>query len=107
MAGYWHESVAARGIAGTGRTVIGKLGDLKAVGQGERTLLDRLPNLGSPKANCAQNSGVLRQEMSLGNPIRDASVDSAGKLINNTGFLRTERHLLQNRGWTYDPSTTL
>lgn len=70
-------------------------------------MLSRLPNRGSPQANWHQNSGVLRQEMGRGLPIRDASVDSAGSLINNTGFLRAERNLLQSRGWTYNPSTTM
>jgi len=95
--------VAARGTT----TVIGKLDDLKNLRAGERTMLDRLPNRGSPQANWHQNSGVLRQEMARGLPIRDASVDSAGQLINNTGFLRAERNLLQSRGWTYNPSTTM
>jgi len=93
--------------AGGTTTVIGKLDDLKNLATGERSLLDRLPNLGSPKANWEQNSGVLRQEMELGRPIRDASVDSAGALINNTGFLRAERALLESRGWTYDPRGTM
>lgn len=101
------EAAVARGLAGPTRTVIGKLADLKSLGQGERSLLSRLPNLGSPKANWAQNSGVLRQEMRLGQPIRDASVDAAGRLINNTGFLRAERNLLESRGWSFDPATTL
>jgi hypothetical protein len=45
--------------------------------------------------------------MNEGIPIRDATVDSAGNLINNTGFLRAERYLLQDRGWTYSPGTQL
>jgi hypothetical protein len=37
------------------------------------------------------SDGVLRQEMSRGMPIRDASVDPAtGQLVSNTGFLRAE-----------------
>ncbi len=60
-----------------------------AIGPGERTLLDQLPNLGSPKTNWAQNAGMFRSEMNLGLPIRDAFVDPAtGELINNMGFLR-------------------
>lgn len=50
---------------GVNRVVIGKVADLTAedaLGPGERTLLDQLPDLGSPAANWAQNSGVLRQE---------------------------------------------
>jgi hypothetical protein len=99
--------LAARGLAGFGRAVIGKLDDLKNLGAGERTLLDRLPKLGSPKANWYQNSSVLRQEMSLGQPIRDATVDSAGRLINNTGFLRAERNLLETHGWSYNQATRM
>jgi hypothetical protein len=91
--------------------VIGKVADLEApgkIGPGEHTLLPRLPDRGNPKANWTQNSGVLRAEMSRGLPIRDASVDPAtGALINNTGFLRAERYLLSDRGWTYDPKSTL
>jgi hypothetical protein len=97
--------------AGDGRVVIGKVADLTAdgaIGPGERTLLDQLPDLGSAKANWGQNSGVLRGEMGRGLPIRDASVDPAtGELINNTGFLQAERYLLQDRGWSFDPKTTL
>jgi hypothetical protein len=96
-------AIAARGTT----TVIGKIADLKNLAAGEQSLLSRLPNLGSPKANWAQNSGVLPQEMRLGQPIRDATVDSAGQLINNTGFLRAERNLLQCYGWCYNPSSTM
>jgi hypothetical protein len=76
---------------------------------GESSLLDRLSDQGNPQANWQQNSGVLRQEMGKGLPIRDASVDSAGNWVpeTNTGFLRAERGLLQDRGWTYDPKTTM
>lgn len=94
---------AARGAT----TVIGKVGDLKNLAPGERALLDRMPNLGSPKSNWRQNSSVLRQEMALRRPIRDASVDSNGRLINNTGFLRAERNLLESRGWTYNQATRM
>jgi RHS repeat-associated protein len=93
--------------ASAGTTVIGKVNDLKNLRPGEQSMLGRLPNRGDPQANWHQNSGVLRQEMGRGLPIRDASVDSAGNLINNTGFLRAERNLLQSRGWTYNPSTTM
>ena len=79
-----------------------------ALGPGERTLLDRLtPDLGSPQANWARNAGVLREEMCSGAAIRDATVDPVtGELINNTGLLRAERYLLEDRGWTFDPKTT-
>ncbi len=103
--------IGPAGNPGSLRTVIGKVDDLQApgaIGSGERTLLDRLPNQGSPRANWAQNDGVLRQEMGRGMPIRDASIDPAtGELVSNTGFLRAERNLLESRGWTYDPKTTM
>jgi RHS repeat-associated protein len=89
-----------------GGLVIGKLPDLEKLGAGEHRLI--LRDLGNPKANWLQNSSVLREEMSLGQPIRDASVDPlTGELINNTGFLRAERNLLDNHGWTYNPSTRM
>jgi RHS repeat-associated protein len=59
------------------RVVIGKLNDLGepgAIGEGERTLLDRLPNQGNAAANWEQNERVLKEEMDHGIPIRDASV---------------------------------
>ena len=96
---------------GSLRTVIGKVGDLEADGAispGERSLLDRLPSHGSPRANGAQNEGMLRQEMGRGMPIRDASIDPVtGELVDNTGFLRAEQYLLQDRGWGFDPKTGL
>ncbi len=81
--------------------VIGKMEDLGELGAGERAL--DLPNRGSPKANWAQNSSRLRQAMNEGKPIRDASAGPLenGAPANNTGFLRAERELLQNHGWTY------
>jgi RHS repeat-associated protein len=85
-------------------TVIGKLEDLKSLRPGEKPIT--WPNRGSHKTNWKANSGLLRQAMGRGRPIRDASVDSSGNLINNTGFLRAERNLLQSRGWRFDPSTT-
>ena len=87
------------------RTVIGKMADLQAEGavrQGERALADDLADMGSPKANWAQNSGKLREVMSEGKPIRDVS---AGKPGSNTGFLRAERNLLQNNGWALRSDT--
>ena len=89
------------------RTVIGKLKDIKAdkLQPGEKTLLDSLPDQGNANANWKQNSSVLRQGSRKGQPIRDASVDSAGNLRDNTGFLRAERNLLGNQGRTYDPHT--
>lgn len=90
---FWQSSNAAKETT----TVIGRVKDLQKLGPGEKSLLDRLPNLGSPKANWKQNSGVLRQEMNRGLPIRDASIGD------NTGpFLNAERNLLQDRGWKLD-----
>ena len=55
----------------------------KKLAPGEKSLLDRLPNFGNPKANWQQNAGVLREEMRLGMPIRDASPgDTAGQFLN-------------------------
>lgn len=98
-----------RGFAAKNEVVIGKTADITPgkLGSGERTLLDRLPDQGGPRSNWRQNSSVLRQEMGKGLPIRDASVDRAGNLTNNTGFLRAERNLLQNHEWNYNPKTQL
>lgn len=89
------------------RVVIGKMKDLEKVGDGERTLIDQLPHQGDVKLNWEQNSRVLRTEMAKGQPIRDASVDAHGNLVNESGFLRAERELLRDHGWTYDPGTQL
>ncbi|MGR4876191.1 RHS repeat-associated core domain-containing protein [Pseudoxanthomonas sp. LARHCG66] len=96
--------VAGGGVLGGARnaetTVIGRVKDLQRLGSGERSLLSRLPNLGNPRANWRQNAGVLREEMRLGRPIRDASPgDTAGQ------FLNAERNLLRDRGWTFDSQT--
>jgi hypothetical protein len=59
-------------IATRGNLVIGKVTDLTKAGalrEGERTLLPQLPNLGSPKANWAQNAGRLREAMREGAPM--------------------------------------
>ncbi len=83
-----------------GTTVIGRVKDLQNLRKGEQSLLNRLPDRGSPKANWKQNSGVLRQEMARGKPIRDASPgDTSGQ------FLNAERNLLRDRGWTFDSKT--
>jgi hypothetical protein len=93
------------------QTVIGKVDDLTApgaIGPGERSLLSRLPDQGSPRANYAQNSSILRQEMRRGMPIRDATVDPlTGELANNTGFLRLERDILRGHEWWFDSKTGL
>jgi RHS repeat-associated protein len=90
--------------------LVGKVDDLAGpgvIGPGEITLIEWLPNRGSPSLNWEQNSSVLRPKMSRGIPIRDVSVEQLnGNLINNTGFPRAERNLLMNRGWRYDFKTT-
>lgn len=83
--------------------MIGKMADLDrpgAVPRGERQL--DLPNLNDPKLKWAQNSSRLREAMSEGKPIRDASAEplAGGRPANNTGFLRAERNLLENHGWS-------
>ena len=88
-----------------GDVVIGKVnpdGTLKhgTLQPGERQL--ELPKQSNPKANWAQNSGKLREAMSEGKPIRDASSGVPGS---DTGFLRAERNLLQDHGWTLQGDT--
>jgi RHS repeat-associated protein len=90
----------AGGAEEEGGVVLGKMnldGTLRdgALRDGERTL--DLPKQPTPKANWAQNSTKLRQAMAENKPIRDAS---AGVRNSNTGFLRAERNLLENHGWT-------
>jgi hypothetical protein len=61
---------------------------------------------GAHKLNWKENSKLLRETMSKSHLIRDAAVDPiTGARINNTGFLRAERNLLEGRGWTYNPQT--
>jgi len=91
------DAVAARGTT----TVIGRTKDLGNLAKGERSLLDRLKgDLGSPQANWKRNSGVLREEMRRGQPIRDASPGDSGGV-----FLNAERNLLRDRGWTFDSNS--
>ncbi len=91
------------------RVVIGKFKDIRDLKPNEKTLLDQLPDRGSPKANCDQNSGVLRKEMKNRRPIRDASVNPEnGELIEYpNSFIEMERNLMRNHGWKYDPSQKL
>ena len=79
--------------------VIGKMKDLNQyqLKPGEYKVADMLPDLGNPKANWKQNSGVLRKIMKSGRPIRDVSMYPMSK----AGFLGAERNLLLSRGWTY------
>lgn len=86
--------------AKSGTTVIGRVKDLQNLKKGEQSLLNRLPDRGSVKANWKQNSGVIRQEISKGKPIRDASPgDTSGQ------FLNAERNLLRDKGWAFDSKT--
>lgn len=85
------------GVTKSGTTVIGRVKDLQNLKKGEQSLLNRLPDRGSVKANWKQNSGVIRQEISKGKPIRDASPgDTSGQ------FLNAERNLLRDKGWAFD-----
>ena len=90
-----------RGAKG-GNLVIGKLKDLDptTLKRGEFAL-DWL-NKGSPKLNWQQNSTLLREMISEGRPIRDASIDTVTRALrDNGGFLAAERNLLQNQGWNF------
>ena len=79
---------------------IGKMRDLNTPGNvldGEFKVADYLPDMGNPKDNWHQNSGILRSVMNEGVPIKDVSPFPMDK----AGFLGAERNLLQSRGWTY------
>ena len=96
---------AARGASKV--KYIGRLEDLKGIPRSQ-TLLDDLPNLGSPKANYYQNMSVLRKAIRDGYTIKDASFfrpnsQLAPTLLNpnrtvGQTFLGAERLLLKNRG---------
>jgi len=86
--------------------VIGKLKDVgKADGWRTGDHTANLPDRGSTKANWQQNSSELRAAESNGKPIRDVSSDANGNLRDNSGFLKAERNLLENRGRIYDSKT--
>jgi len=78
---------------------------------GDRML--NLPNQGSPRANWQQNSGHLRQEMRRNEPIFDSfrnpntgqQIPAGVNPTDGGRFLNAERHLLETRGWRYNPST--
>jgi len=89
-----------------GGLVIGKLKDVgKADGWRTGDHTANLPDRGSTKANWQQNSSELRAAESNGKPIRDVSSDANGNLRDNSGFLKAERNLLENRGRIYDSKT--
>jgi len=65
-----------------------------------------LPDQGNAQNNWQQNSSALRAVMSEGNPIYDSYINpSTGQQIPTSGFLNAERNLLENQGWTYNPTT--
>lgn len=92
---------------------IGRMEDLKGIPRGQ-TLLDDLPDLGSPRANYYQNSSVLRKALHDGFEIRDASAfrsnselaptpDWPTRTIGQT-FTGAERLILDNKGLKLSPS---
>jgi RHS repeat-associated protein len=107
--------LTAAGVEGrlTATTVIGRFnkdaGEIVGLRAGEKSLVRHFADLGSFKANWAQNAGIVRREMSKGLPIRDAAVNlKTGELIPYpNSFLNAERSLLLERGWSYDRATTL
>jgi hypothetical protein len=89
-----------------GNLVIGKLDDLKPSSLKPGEFVLDWTNKSGTKSNWQENSSLLRQAMSEGNPIRDASiVPSTGALRDSTGFLNAERNLLNSRGWKFNPQT--
>lgn len=84
----------------------GKDTTTKVDGWKEGDFMLHLPNKGSPKANWAQNSGRLREEIGRDKPIYDSYRNPVSReRIPTDGFLRAERNLLESRGWQYNPST--
>lgn len=90
---------------------IGKMDDLQGIPRSQ-TLLDDLPNLGSPKANYYQNSSVLRGAVRDGYQIRDASAYRPNWSPDPTllrpdrtvgqSFLGAERLIMDNKGFILD-----
>ena len=80
--------------------VIGKKIELEGykTATNEKHILKEMPNRGSFKANWKQNSSVLRKYEKAGYDIKDIGTQ-------NTGFLKAERNLLENRGRTFDSKT--
>jgi len=99
-------AASAASHASDGSLVIGKLTDLASESgwrAGDHTLA--LPPKGTVKENWEQNASRLREAMRDGKPIRDVSVDANGLLRDNTGFLKAERSLLEDKGWAYNRET--
>jgi hypothetical protein len=92
---------------------IGRLDDLQGIPR-QQTLLDDLPDLGSPRANYYQNSSVLRKALRDGFEIRDASAFRPNSELAPTllrpdrtvgqTFLGAERLILDNKGLQLSPS---
>lgn len=89
------------------------IGGMEALGPGslragEATVASRLPgDAGNRLGNWLNNRDVLRSVMREGQPIRDASVDSAGNLLyqDTRRFITLERDFLRSHRWAYDPSS--
>jgi hypothetical protein len=104
--------IAANG-GGAGVKYIGKVDDLQGIPRSQ-TLLDDLPNLGSPRANYYQNSSVLRGALRDGYEIRDASAFRLNSAPDPTrlrpdrtvgqSFLGAERNILDNKGLMLGPN---
>ena len=84
-----------------GKLVIGRGKDLAKPGAlktGEFKL--KWPPTSTAKSEWKINSGLLRQEMNKGIPIRDASPGDIGGM-----YLNAERNLLENFGWGFNKDT--
>jgi hypothetical protein len=86
---------------------LGRMEDLKGITRSQ-TILDDLPNLGSPKANYYQNMSVIRRNLREGVTFKDASwfrpnselaptLSWPTRTVGQT-FYGAERNLMQNRG---------
>lgn len=86
---------------------LGRMEDLKGIPRSQ-TILDDLPNLGSPKANYYQNMSVIRRNLREGVIFKDASwfrpnselapiLSWPTRTVGQT-FYGAERNLMQNRG---------
>jgi RHS repeat-associated protein len=95
-------SSTAESSAQAGRLVIGRGAELAKPGalRHSEFKLEWPSKLADYKAEWKINSGLLRHEMGRGLPIRDGSPGNTGGL-----FLNAERNLLQNKSWSFDPTT--
>lgn len=98
-----YDFASGRLLAAESRLVIGRGADLAkpgALGPGEFKL--SWPPTATVRSEWGVNSGLLRQEMRNLRPIRDASPGNTGGIFTNA-----ERNLFTDRGWTFDPKTSL